>query len=90
MTAEPKQHNEAELFEIAHEIANRPRSQAETLLAFLKLSARANAPDTTEQAKVLFSTLCADLQGNTVKTYTELRQRMDAIAAILPREGAHA
>ena len=89
MTTEIRQqHSEAELLEIAQEIANRPRAQTEIFLAFLKLSARVDAPETPEQAKALFSTLCAEVQDKTVKTYPELQQRMDAIAAILPSERA--
>lgn len=85
MTAEPmQQHSEAELLEIAKKIANRPRSEAQTLLTFLRLSARVAAPEAPEQAKALFSLLCADVEDKTVKTYTELWHRMEEIAGILP------
>lgn len=89
MTPEPRQqYTDEELKELARELVNRPRAEAETIIRLLEMSLEVEKPGAPEQAKALFSALCAEVQDKTVATYTELRQRMDAIAAILPGEGA--
>ena len=89
MTAEPRQqYTDEELKELARELVNRPRAEAETIIRLLKMSLEVEKPGAPEQAKALFSALCAEVQDKTVKTFPELQRRMDAIAAILPREGA--
>ena len=88
MTPEPRQQYTDEELEFARELANRPRAEVETLVRFLRISVEAEEPGAPEQAKALFSALCADIQNKTVTTYTEFAQRMEAIAASLPGEEA--